>query len=85
MSRITSLRCAVRPAIFDAASPSTMIVGESTAADLGVHSFEAWRVVLVVLDALFGRAEDANTALLATQEAILRDVKINGRRRCASI
>ena len=40
MSMITSRLCAVRPAILDAASPSTMIVGESTAVDLGVHSLE---------------------------------------------
>jgi len=40
MSMITSRLFAVRPAILDAASPSTMIVGESVAADLGVQSLD---------------------------------------------
>ena len=70
MSMITSRLCAVRPAILDAASPSTMIVGDSTVEDLGVHSLEEVREDLAPALALFGRAADANTALLATQEAI---------------
>ena len=75
MSMITSLRCAVRPAILDAASPSTMILGPgefNPTAD-GVHSLDAWRAGLAALPALlFGRAADANTTLLATQVVIFR-------------
>ena len=83
MSMITSRLCAVRPAILDAASPSTMIVGESTAADLGVHSLEDAREDLAPALALFGRAADANTALLATQEAIFSACEEKRTATCA--
>jgi hypothetical protein len=83
MSMITSRLCAVRPAILDAASPSTMIVGESTAVDLGVHSLEDAREDLAPALALFGRAADANTALLATQEAIFSACEEKRTATCA--
>lgn len=83
MSMITSRLFAVRPAILDSASPSTMIVGESTAADLGVHSLEAAREDLAPAAALFGRAADANTALLATQEAIFSACEEKRTATCA--
>lgn len=83
MSMITSRLCAVRPAILDAASPSTMILGDSTAADLGVHSLEEAREDLAPALALFGRAADANTALLATQEAIFSACEETRTATCA--
>ena len=68
---MTSRRLAVRPAILLSESPSTMIMGESTAEDLGVQSLEARAGLAPVALPWLGRAADANTALLATQtEAI---------------
>jgi hypothetical protein len=76
MSRMTSRRLALKPFIFPSASGSMMRMGESTAAERGVHSLEGAALRRGCLaDALppllAGRAAEQKTAVLARQEAIL--------------
>ena len=56
MSMMTSLRSSVSPAILFSLSPSTMIRGESTAADLGIHSLEPARLGALAALPWLGRA-----------------------------
>ena len=81
MSMITSRLCAVRPAILDAASPSTMIVGESTAVDLGVHSLEDAREDLAPALALFGARRTRTRRSWRRKKPSSVRVKKSGRRR----
>ena len=56
MSMMTSLRSSVSPAILFSLSPSTMIRGESTAADFGIHSLEPARLGALAALPWLGRA-----------------------------